>query len=134
MNPLVLSLLCLLYACQSRSKDLATALSPSQALIASSNEEFLLTALEHKLSPEDLQRLKQSYPTTLRKLKNSQNLTMQDIINMTKAGIADEVIVHEIEATRSTFFLTPEDEEELSHAGVSRKVILSMKDTVDDRY
>lgn len=111
-----------------------TATLTSDNLIASSNQDFIKVAFTHKLTPNDLQRLKRNYPKTLEKIEKYQNLTIQDVINLTKAGVADDVISYEIRVTRSAFFLTPEDERELQQAGVSRKVIRAMKDTVDDRY
>ncbi|NGX26815.1 MAG: hypothetical protein K940chlam6_00740 [Chlamydiae bacterium] len=120
--------------CQSKSNTQTAALLSSSALIASAEDSVILTALEHKLTPNDIHRLDRHYPKTLEKLEKYRNLNAQDIKNMTRAGVTDDVIIHEIKATRSSFFLTPEDERELEQAGVSRKVIMAMKQTVDDRY
>lgn len=120
--------------CQSESHFAASQSESSSFLIAATQDTFLQTALSHQLTPADVDRLERSYPLTLEKIQKYRNLNMQDIINLTKAGVADDVIIHEIRATRSTFFLTPADEQELSQTGVSRKVIRSMKDTIDDRY
>lgn len=111
-----------------------TATLSSENLIASSDQNFILTEFSHKLTQDDIQRLDRYYPKTLEKIEKYQNLNVQDVINLTKAGVADDVITYEIRATRSAFFLTPQDERELQQAGVSRKVIRAMKDTVDDRY
>lgn len=123
-----------LSGCNRNRTETAASLISSENLIASSNQDFILAALSHKLTPNDRHRLQRYYPRTLEKLKNYQNLTPQDVVNMTKAGISDDVIIYEMGATRSSFFLTPEDEVELQQAGVSRKVIRAMKDTIDDRY
>jgi hypothetical protein len=126
-------ILVILCGCQSKSSTETAALL-SSTLIASANDQVILTASDHKLTPEDIHRLDRYYPKTLEKLENYRELNAQDIKNMTRAGIADPVIIHEIQLTRSTFFLTPEDEHELEQAGVSKKVIMAMKHTVDDRY
>jgi hypothetical protein len=104
------------------------------ALVATIDDTVFKTGMDHKLTESDLDRLDRHYPGTLEKLKNYQHLEAQDVINLVRAGVSDDVIINEIHATRSTFFLTPKDEEELSQAGVSRRVILAMKHTVDDRY
>jgi|GEM_PF-2651393 len=102
--------------------------------MASTDDAVILTAMEHKLTPNDIHRLDRHYPKTLDKLKEYQPLDSQDIINLTRAGASDDVIIHEIAATRSSFYLTPEDEAELSQAGISNRVIAAMKATVDDSY
>lgn len=124
----LIALSILFCACQSKTQ-IETA-----ALMASADDNVLFTAMEHKLTPNDLHRLDRHYPQTLDKLKEYQALNSQDIINLTRAGVADDVIIHEIKATRSSFYLTPEDEAQLYQAGVSRRVIVAMKATVDDSY
>ncbi|MDN3505606.1 MAG: hypothetical protein P0S96_00040 [Simkaniaceae bacterium] len=129
MKKYVCLTLCIVFcSCQSKTQ-IETA-----ALMASADDSVLLTAMEHKLTPNDLHRLDRHYPQTLDKLNDYQPLNSQDIINLVRAGVSDEVIIHEIGATRSTFYLTPEDEAKLYQAGVSRRVILAMKATVDDSY
>lgn len=126
-------LLFIVHGCQIKSGNESRALAFSKnPMIASTNESFLSLASDSMLSQEDLERLEQHYPKTLERLQIYHSLTSQDIINMTKAGVADTVIIHEIQRTRSQFFLTPDEEQRLQQAGVSHKVIQTMKNTVDE--
>ena len=120
--------------CQSKTDTQIAALSSSSSLIVSAEDQGIYATFSHKLTPNDLHRLDRHYPKTLEKLEKYQHLNVQDIKNMTRAGVADDVIIYEVRATRSSFFLTPEDERDLEQAGVSRKVIIALKETVDDRY
>jgi len=79
----------------------------------------------------DLKRLERHYPKTLEKIEDNRPLSIQDIKNLTRAGVADAVIIHEISTTRSIFYLSPEEEQELKQAGVSHAVINHMKNTSD---
>lgn len=79
-------------------------------------------------------RLERHYPKTLEKLDNQRPLRMIDVINLTRAGFSDREIIHEIHATRSSFYLTPDDEQTLEQAGVSKRVIDEMKDSAYTRY
>ena len=86
------------------------------------------------LTKEDKSRLERHYPKTLEKIEKHHRLNLQDIKNLTRIGASDDVIIYEISSTRSFFFLTPDDEEELQQAGVSNRVIDAMKDTIQDQY
>lgn len=74
-------------------------------------------------------RLNQNYPLTLNKIQRGKVLQLEDVVNMTKAGVSDDAIIAEIKATQSAFYLTEEDIEELRHEGVSEKVISYMGET-----
>ncbi len=126
--PVFFFLFCTSCAKHSETRDIAAA----DTLIASTEMRFI--ASDTSLTREDYDRLDRHYPKTLEKLHNSKTLTSQDIINMTRAGLADEVIVYEITHTRSHFYLTPDDERHLEQSGVSRRVIMSMKHTTNDHY
>ena len=129
-KPLYISLCVLACSCGSRGTDVAAL--PSESLVATAGP--IPVALEHKLTQDDIQRLKRHYPKTLDRIRNYQPLHLQDIINMTRSGIDDRAIIHEIRVTRSSFYLTPADEQTLKQAGVSRRVINEMMDTAIDRY
>lgn len=134
MKYLLFLLVPLLCACNRNGGKETASLLHTQSMLASNDPNILLTSLSHLLTPEDRDRLYRYYPKTLDRIEQYKKLSSQDIINMTKAGVEDDVILHLIRATRSTFFLTPDDEKQLSQAGVSRRVIVEMKNTVDDRY
>lgn len=53
-------------------------------------------------------------------------ISVQEVIDLARAQIGDEIIVAKIKADRSTFTLGAKDILELKNAGVSDKVILAM--------
>lgn len=55
-----------------------------------------------------------------------QPMTMQDIIDMSKAGVGDKVIIDQMKATQSAFELSARDIVDLKNAGVSDQVIGAM--------
>jgi hypothetical protein len=55
-----------------------------------------------------------------------QNLCLADIKSLAKAEVADDIIISEINNTRSTFCLTAQAIIDLKNAGVSEKVIAYM--------
>ena len=129
-------LLILLAACQKKSDErTALLVKRSDGLIASSEpKNILISQIETPLTKEDQYRLDRHYPSTLEKVYRNQRLQLQDIINLTRSGVEDRVIVEIIETSQSQFFLTPENERELDQAGVSKRVILVMRDTADSDY
>jgi len=52
-----------------------------------------------------------------------QNLSLADIKALAKAEVADDIVISEINNTRSTFSLTAQAIMDLKNAGVSEKVI-----------
>ena len=126
-NPLAIAIFLIACSCESTSY---VATLQSDSLVAGAipiNSQMGLTK-------EDKKRLERHYPKTLEKIEKHHRLNIQDIKNMTRIGVSDDVIIYEISATRSFFFLTPDDERELEQAGVSNHVINAMKDTIEDRY
>ena len=55
-----------------------------------------------------------------------QNLSLADIKALAKAEVADDIVISEINNTRSTFSLTAQAIMDLKNAGVSEKVIAYM--------
>ncbi len=117
-----------LISCSQKGAKIA-AIANSNDLIAST--EMIPIASSGPLTREDVDRLYRFYPKTLERIQGLERLSVQDIKNMTRAGLDDEVIKYEISVTRSKFYLTPSDEETLAQAGVSNRVIRAMKDTID---
>jgi len=60
---------------------------------------------------------------------NERAISAEDVIRMTKAGIGNDVIIRQIEVTRSRFVLTPTDLIRLKESGVSDKVLEVMVET-----
>ncbi|NGX39776.1 MAG: hypothetical protein KR126chlam1_01109 [Chlamydiae bacterium] len=124
---------------QSRCKEALQALKSSDLPSESAQgdervETVSFDKSNHRLSDPDYHRLERFYPLTLDRIERGDSLTMQDIKNLTRAGVADTVIIFEINATRSVYFLTPDDEKELERAGVSQKVIAHMMSTGLSNY
>jgi hypothetical protein len=53
-------------------------------------------------------------------------VTTRDIIELTKAGLSDDILIALIDADRTVFVLDKDQILELKHAGVSRAVLLKM--------
>jgi hypothetical protein len=67
-----------------------------------------------------------THPETLNKLDKGYPLTPSDIKSMSKAGLQDNVIISQIQATSSRFHLTTADIIDLKNSGVSQTVITAM--------
>ncbi len=78
------------------------------------------------LDQQDREIMQQKAPQTLNKIDNGQRLSVGDIKNMSAAGISDQVIINQIQATHSTFDLSSADIISLKNAGVSQNVINAM--------
>ena len=65
-------------------------------------------------------------PRTLRKIDRGDQLSIDDVKNMSKAGVRDDVIISQIQATGSTFTLSASDIIDLKNSGVSQRVINAM--------
>ncbi|MFZ1977007.1 MAG: hypothetical protein WAV76_03545 [Bacteroidota bacterium] len=53
-------------------------------------------------------------------------MSQQDVINMSKAGVSDSLIIVMMDATNTWFHLKSQDVIDLKNAGVSEKVIAAM--------
>jgi hypothetical protein len=60
-------------------------------------------------------------------------MTIKDIVELTEAGVSDEVIISQIKATGAYFELTSDDILFLKDVGVSDKAIKAMIDTARKR-
>jgi outer membrane lipoprotein SlyB len=81
------------------------------------------------LDAQDRQIMQQQSPNTLRRIDNGQPLSIQDIKDMSRAGIKDDVIISQIRATNSVYHLSSADIISLKEAGVSQRVINAMIQT-----
>lgn len=101
-------------------------------LTASTDELYLpIAQIIAPLTKDDMQRLDRFYPATLEKIAKNERLDAQDIIHMTRAGVADSAIIEIIDRTSSVFYLSQINEQELRQAGVSKKVISVMQKTTE---
>ena len=99
------------------------------APVAENEPTFQTVNYSNFLTEDDRRRLYRTYPITLEKIEENKALSLQDIKNLTRSGVSDDAMIRLIAATRSYYFLTPEDVEELQQAGVSNKVIKQMDQT-----
>jgi outer membrane lipoprotein SlyB len=81
------------------------------------------------LDDNDRQNMQQQSPRTLNKIDNGEQLSTDDIKKMAKAGLSDNVIISQIQATHSVFYLSTADIIDLKNAGVSQRVIDTMIQT-----
>jgi len=81
------------------------------------------------LDEQDRKAMEQNSPHTLNKIDRGEQLNVQDVINMSRNGLSDSVIINQIKATKSVFYLTSDQIIEMRNAGVSEKVINYMIDT-----
>lgn len=77
----------------------------------------------YSLDEQDRRNMEQESPRTLRRIDNGEPLTTNDIKDMTKAGLNDDIIISQIQSTRSVFYLSTADIISLKNAGVSQRVI-----------
>lgn len=81
------------------------------------------------LDASDRKALDQESPSTTRKIDRGEPLSTSDVKKMTKAGLSDDVIISQIDATKSVFRLSSADIIDLKKAGVSQRVINHMIQT-----
>ncbi len=81
------------------------------------------------LDSSDRSKLDKESPQTVRKIDKGEQLSTGDIKKMSKAGISDDVIISQIDATKSVFTLSTADIVDLKKAGVSQRVINHMIQT-----
>ncbi len=81
------------------------------------------------LDASDREALDRESPRTTRKIDRGEPLSTTDIKKMTKAGLSDDVIISQIDATQSVYHLSSADIIDLKKAGVSQRVINHMIQT-----
>ncbi len=83
------------------------------------------SALDH----QDRKKMEQESPKTLDKIDHGEKLTTNDVKEMSKAGLNDNVIIGQIQSTKSVFYLSTDDIIDLKNSGVSQRVIDYMIET-----
>ncbi len=101
-----------------------------------SYQAFILTfclifngALSAALDQSDRSYLEKQSPQTLKKIDNQEQLTVDDIKKMGLARLSDEVIMSQIDATQSIFYLSSADIVDLQKSKISQRVINYMIQT-----
>jgi hypothetical protein len=90
---------------------------------------FIGTVLGAPLDESDRSSLEKQSPRTLKRIDNGEQLSTDDIKKMSRAGISDEAIMGQIDATNSIFYLSSADIVDLKKSGVSQRVINYMIQT-----
>ena|ERR1700722_17490008 len=80
----------------------------------------------YSMDQHDRDVMESRSPHTLRKIDQGEQLSIDDIKNMSRNGLKDEVIINQIDATNSRFELTSNEIIDLKKAGVSQRVITYM--------
>ena len=75
------------------------------------------------LDEQDRKIMEKNSPQTLQKLDDKESLSIYDIEAMSKNGLSDNVIISQIQSTKSVFHLTTEQIIDLKKSGVSETVI-----------
>jgi predicted small secreted protein len=94
-------------------------------LIESAVEAVTVASLDES----DRSSLEKQSPRTLKKIDNGEQLSIDDIKKMGRAGISDDAIITQIAATKSVFYLSSADIVDLKKSGVSQRVINNMVQT-----
>ena len=81
------------------------------------------------LDDSDRKAMQRHSPRTLDRIDRGEQLSIDDVKKMTKAGLSDQVIISQIDATQSVYYLSTADIIDLKHYGVSQKVIDHMIQT-----
>lgn len=86
-------------------------------------------AIGYAMEKQDRKTMEKKAPDTLNKIDRGEQLSIRDVEKMSSAGINDDVIINQIKATNSVFYLSADDIVELKNAGVSQHVINYMIET-----
>ena len=83
----------------------------------------------HAMDDMERQQLAQQHPDTLQHWDGGQPLSPYDVVNLTHAGVSDNVIISQIRNTRTVYRLSTQDIIYLQQNGVSQRVIDYMINT-----
>ena len=103
--------------------------SPTGALVGGAVGAATGAIIGAALDSSDRSNLQKESPRTVNKIDNGEQLSVDDIKKMTRAGLSDDVIISQIDATKSTFSLSTADIVDLKKANVSQRVINHMIQT-----
>ena len=81
------------------------------------------------MDKNDQKKVQEKSPDTMKRINKKQPLYLSDIEAMSLAGVSDQVIISQIEATNSHFNLTTPQIIQLENNGVSEKIIQFMIST-----
>ena len=85
----------------------------------------------HSRDQEEQERLRAEAPETYTRVEQGQPLAVADVKAMVSAHVGDDVIIGQIQSTRSVYHLSSADIIDLHNAGASEKVIQYMINSVN---
>lgn len=103
--------------------------SPSGALIGGAIGATSGAIIGASLDASDRDAMEKQNRDTLKRIDQREPLSIEDIKEMSKAGLKDKVIIDQIHATESTYSLTKDQILDLQTSGVSEPVIDAMIET-----
>jgi outer membrane lipoprotein SlyB len=77
----------------------------------------------YALDQQDREIMQRNSPRTLSRIDNGEQLSLDDVKQMSRNGLSDQVIINQIKATQSSFYLSSQQIIDLKKAGVSDHVI-----------
>ncbi|HSW86071.1 MAG TPA: glycine zipper domain-containing protein [Rhabdochlamydiaceae bacterium] len=83
----------------------------------------------YSLDQQDRETLGRNSPRTLYRIDHGEQLSLEDIKEMSRNGLSNQVIINQIKATNSVFYLSTRQIVDLKRDGVSERVIDYMIET-----
>lgn len=77
----------------------------------------------YTLDEHDRAVMQQKSPSTLNRIDKGEQLSVQDVKNMSRNGLKDDTIINQMKATSSTYSLNADQIIDLKKSGVSQRVI-----------
>lgn len=97
--------------------------TPQGALIGGAVGAATGAIIGASLDSDDREVLQQNSPDTVDRIDHGQQLTLDDVKEMSKNGLSDNVIIGQIQSTKSVYYLSTNEIIDLKNAGVSQRVI-----------
>ena len=97
--------------------------TPQGALIGGAVGAATGAVVGASLDSDDREVMQQNSPDTVERIDHGQQLTLDDIKEMSKNGLSDNVIIGQIQTTKSVYYLSTNEIIDLKNAGVSQRVI-----------
>ncbi|MBS0653947.1 MAG: hypothetical protein JSR39_10545 [Verrucomicrobia bacterium] len=97
--------------------------TPQGALIGGAVGAATGAIIGASLDSDDREVMEQKSPDTVKRIDDGEQLTTDDIKKMSQNGLSDNVIIGQIQATNSVYYLSTNEIIDLKNAGVSQRVI-----------
>lgn len=97
--------------------------TPQGALIGGAVGAATGAIIGASLDSDDREVMEEKSPDTVKRIDDGQQLTTDDVKKMSQNGLSDNVIIGQIQATNSVYYLSTNEIIDLKNAGVSQRVI-----------